>query len=165
MSLDGDLLRQAQQLARREPRRPRQASLRRAVSAAYYALFHLLIREATTALVSEPTLRDRFARAFEHGDMKQASRAFGNALPAALPALTGGLLIPPALQQVALTFVDLQEERHEADYNVSRVFGRVEVNDLVTRAQNAFQQWRTVRTDPVARVYLAALLLWKKWNR
>ena len=33
--------------AKRKPKRPRQASLRRAVSTSYYALFHLLICEAT----------------------------------------------------------------------------------------------------------------------
>jgi uncharacterized protein (UPF0332 family) len=43
MAFPDDLLEQANHLANREPELPRQASLRRAVSAAYYALFHLLI--------------------------------------------------------------------------------------------------------------------------
>jgi len=42
------LLEQAHHLAKRERNRPRQASLRRAVSTAYYALFHLLISEAAS---------------------------------------------------------------------------------------------------------------------
>ena len=46
LSLHADLLRQARQLALKEPRRPSQASLRRAISASYYALFHLLVDEA-----------------------------------------------------------------------------------------------------------------------
>jgi len=37
MSLHADLLAQAEYLAKKEPKRPRQASLRRAISAAYYA--------------------------------------------------------------------------------------------------------------------------------
>jgi hypothetical protein len=78
MSLASDLLEQAQHLSRRERRRPRQASLRRAISTAYYALFHLLIDDATSTLVSRAELRARFARAFDHGDMKNASRAFVN---------------------------------------------------------------------------------------
>lgn len=41
-----DLLHQADHLARWDRRRPKQASLRRAVSTAYYALFHLLISTA-----------------------------------------------------------------------------------------------------------------------
>ena len=40
MSLHGDLLVQARFLASKEPRRPLRASLRRGVSATYYALFH-----------------------------------------------------------------------------------------------------------------------------
>ena len=39
MSLHGDLLVQARHLALVEPRRPRQASLRRAISASYFARF------------------------------------------------------------------------------------------------------------------------------
>jgi uncharacterized protein (UPF0332 family) len=46
-SFADDLLQQAYHLARKERLNPRQASLRRAVSTAYYALFHLLIDEAT----------------------------------------------------------------------------------------------------------------------
>src|SRR5438045_561666 len=84
MSLQGDLIEQAEHLVRRERGRPRQASLRRAISSAYYALFHLLIHEATFRVIRNPSLRQRFSRAFEHGDMKNASRAFANARPAQL---------------------------------------------------------------------------------
>jgi hypothetical protein len=38
-----DLLQQALELVHSKQRKPKQASLRRAVSTAYYALFHLLI--------------------------------------------------------------------------------------------------------------------------
>jgi len=48
MAFPDDLLELAQQLADLHPESPHQASLRRAVSTAYYALFHLLISEATT---------------------------------------------------------------------------------------------------------------------
>ncbi len=43
MSLSRDLLKQARILARKEPKKPLQASLRRSVSASYYAIFHLLV--------------------------------------------------------------------------------------------------------------------------
>ncbi|MGO9228583.1 MAG: hypothetical protein ACLQKA_05140, partial [Bryobacteraceae bacterium] len=60
-----DLLEQSRHLAQRERKRPRQASLSRAISTAYYALFHLL----TTASVSNWNIirqRPALARAFEH---------------------------------------------------------------------------------------------------
>jgi hypothetical protein len=43
MGIAEDLLRQADHLATYEGSNPSQASLRRAVSTAYYALFHLLV--------------------------------------------------------------------------------------------------------------------------
>jgi len=46
MTFAKDLLEQANHLARREQRKPKQARLRRAVSTAYYAVFHLLVAEA-----------------------------------------------------------------------------------------------------------------------
>src|SRR5208337_2257920 len=51
MSLHAELLDQAEQLAQLDPRRPKQANLRRAVSSAYYALFHLLAWEASALYV------------------------------------------------------------------------------------------------------------------
>jgi uncharacterized protein (UPF0332 family) len=164
--LHTNLLGLAERLVHLDRHRPQQASLRRAISTAYYALFHLLVWEATATLVADPSLRGRFSRAFEHGDMKQASKKFASAhKPEQLANLTGGLPIPGDLQEVALTFVKLQEQRHEADYDVTRTFTRDEVNDLVKRVRQAFQSWQAVREDPTARIYLAALLLWKKWDR
>ena len=165
MSLHTDLLDQAAKLARLDPRRPRQASLRRAVSTACYALFHLLTHEATATLVAVPELRGRFSRAFDHGDMKSASKAFARLRPGEPAELTGGVPVPPDLPAIAATFVELQDARHEADYNVRRSYTRLDAMNLVNRVDRAFQLWRPLRTDPAARMYLAALLLWKKWNR
>jgi uncharacterized protein (UPF0332 family) len=165
MSLHGDLLEQAEHLVRRERRRPRQASLRRAISSAYYALFHLLIHEATLRVIRNPALRHKFSRAFEHADMKSASGAFANAQPARLATLTGGLPIPPQLQTLATAFVELQQARHEADYNVAARFTRVEAEDLIGLARQAFRDWQTLRTNDASHMYLSALLLWKRWDR
>jgi hypothetical protein len=165
MSLHTDLLEQAEHLVRREPRRPRQASLRRGISTAYYALFHLLIHEATLRVRGNPALRQKFSRAFDHASMRSASNAFVNARPDQLARLTGGLPISPSLRRLAGTFVTLQEWRHEADYNVAARFTRAEAANLVGRARQAFHDWQTLRTDGAAQMYLAALLLWRSWTR
>ncbi len=72
-SFHRELLEQARHLANRRPRQPRQGDLRRAVSAAYYSLFHFLIDEACRYLLgSSPddhTLRTILARAFLHAEM------------------------------------------------------------------------------------------------
>ena len=51
MSLHSDLLKQARFLARKERKKPTQASLRRSVSASYCALFHLLVEQATRLML------------------------------------------------------------------------------------------------------------------
>ena len=46
MAYHDELLQQARELVHKNPNNPTQADLRRSVSSAYYALFHLLIFEA-----------------------------------------------------------------------------------------------------------------------
>lgn len=167
MGLAEDLLEQARFLADREPRRPRQASLRRAVSAAYYALFHLLVDEAATRLSPrEPeTLRNLVHRAFAHADMKAACKLF---LRRDLPAHLAIMIVPPValdLIVVAQSFVDLQEARHVADYDVSATLLRAEVRELLGDAELSFQAWARIRGTPNANVFLAAMLLDKKWAK
>jgi len=72
MAYPDHLLEQAKHLAKREKKKPRQASLRRAVSTAYYSLFHLLIHE-TTLNWKRVEQRPLLARFFEHGKMRAAS--------------------------------------------------------------------------------------------
>ena len=72
MAYADELLELAQDIANLHPEQPHQSSLRRAVSTAYYALFHFIISEAT-ANWSRPELRGALARVFDHGPMKQAA--------------------------------------------------------------------------------------------
>jgi len=73
MAFANDLLKEAYHLASRGGKNPKQASLRRAVSTAYYALFHLLISDFV-ANWKVKSQRDKLARLFEHGRMKGASK-------------------------------------------------------------------------------------------
>jgi hypothetical protein len=78
--LSTDLLKQAKDLAKQDPNRPKDASIRRAISTAYYALFHFLLDEATEMLVgatqADKRLRHLLSRCFGHGRMdKPAQRS------------------------------------------------------------------------------------------
>ncbi len=163
MSLHSDLLAQARHLARKEPKKPKQASLRRAVSAAYYAIFHMLVHEATRFMVSgardRAALRRCLARAYAHRDMQRVAQQFadGGVSPKLLPGLNGLPLQPP-LVALAETFVELQQARHEADYNIARRFTRREVLDLADRAEEAMADWRGLRRTAQADTFLAGLL-------
>jgi hypothetical protein len=166
VSLHDELLNQAERLTQLEPKHPRQASLRRATSTAYYALFHLLIHEATTKLVTDPGLRTLVARAFGHGEMKQACEQFRDdkKVPAHLKTVCPPTL-PDDLKTVADAFVRLQEARHEADYDVSRTFNRPDTVALLQTARTAFEAWGRVRDEQIATVFLVNLLLGSKWKR
>jgi len=152
LSLHNDRRHQATHLATREPKRPRQASLRRAVSTAYYALFHLLVDDASRFMVSGNTrdsLRQCLGRAFAHRTMKTVAKQFANGNYSAKlqPALQAQPL-PRGLEEVAQAFVNLQQARHEADYDTARRFTRAEAIDLVDQCDLAFTSWQTVRTTP-----------------
>lgn len=138
-------------------------NLRRAVSAAYYALFHFLIdrscRMTFGGSASSRRLRLVLTRAFVHGHMAAASRRFGGGtLPAGLGWTSP---IPPGLLEVAGAFVILQEERHRADYDLLRPFSRSEAAALVQLAETSIADRPSVSNDDAARLYLALLLVWK----
>lgn len=69
MGYPDDLLQYAKQMAEAYPNEAHQPSLRRALSSAYYALFHLLIADAV-AHCSDPRFRSALGRLFDHGPMK-----------------------------------------------------------------------------------------------
>ncbi len=166
MSLHAELLKQAHFLARKEPKKPIQASLRRSVSASYYALFHLLVDDATRLMLSgnvRRPLRDSLARAFRHSAMKQTAVAFTRtSIP---PKLAAGLNREPVQQElvdVATAFVQLQEARHDADYNRALRFTRRETLDLADLADQAFRDWSQVRGSLQADTFLTGLLAYRQ---
>jgi len=162
LSLHGDLRYQARHLATREPKRPRQASLRRAISSAYYALFHLLVNDASRFMVAGNTrepLRQCLGRAFAHHTMKTVARQFANGTyPTKLRPALQRQPLPRELGEVAQAFVDLQQARHEADYDTARRFTRAEAIDLVDQCDQAFANWQTVRGKPSAEAFMVGLL-------
>lgn len=165
MSMYDDLLVQARHLATKERKRPKQASLRRAISSAYYALFHLLISEATQRLISgkekEP-LRLLLRRAFEHGEMKDAAKSFLGTTIASVTQVLGTSSGSSSLRKVARAFVDLQEARHQADYDWSRTFTRQETLELVDLAEDAFETWEQIRKRLGSDTFLICLLTYKR---
>ena len=160
MAYADHLLEQARHLANRERRRPRQASLRRAVSTAYYALFHLLISEATLNW-KRADQRALLARFFEHGKMKTASERqrgecnrFINTTPSPGPELD----CVTHLHRVAVAFLDSQQQRHTADYDNATQWDRAEALALISQVESAFESGRVIRDEPAAHAYLISLL-------
>jgi uncharacterized protein (UPF0332 family) len=153
MALAEDLLEQAKHLVNREPRRPRQASLRRAVSTAYYSVFHLLI---TAAISNWKGIEQRsaLARGFEHQIMKQASKKTSR-----MPLRREHRVVGDRLKLIAATFVELQQARHAADYDYSARLDKTEVLKRIDTARAAFESWKLIRKEKLAQDYLVALLV------
>lgn len=161
MSVHRDLLDVASHLARRDRRRPRQANLRRAVSTAYYAVFHLLTDAVARRLVGgsgkRVDLREASRRALGHGSMKDVAKGFGSGAPKAMWARALNGPVGQDVQRVANAFVALQEARHRADYDLGTPFTRQETLAAVQLAGEAFAAWERTRSSEQALVFLVAL--------
>ena len=136
-----DLLDQAEHLAKRSPKKPRQADLCRAVSSAYYGVFHALCAMNADMLVGVGVLRLSMAwrqayRSVDHGQAKKRCK----------DSVNNGF--PPHLVNFANAFVKLQELRHRADYDPQASFLKSEVMNYVAEARHALSALRhSNRTD------------------
>ena len=121
--------------------RPRQEELRRAVSAAYYALFHVLAGNAAGILAgARPPLRaprrrfwSQTYRALEHGYAR--NQCLNQAV------MSG---FPQEIQDLGALFAYLQTQRHNADYNPDVTFSRTEVVRLIGNAEKVIDDFASV---------------------
>lgn len=129
--------------------RPKTVSLRRAVSTAYYALFHELIDGATAELCgrapSAREQRDRMARWFAHLDIASLAGALvAVPKPTAAQKAIQAIAVPTHvdLLRVADAFLTLQAARHDADYNHAYDIKRLEARLLIDTARDAIERLR-----------------------
>jgi len=156
MAYHDELLQQAVELAHKDPTSPKQVDLRRAVSTAYYAVFHLLISE-TISNWSRASSRDALGRMFDHGMMKKVSRRISD--PKLFPFGGEDSILVQNLKTVAQSFVQLQDQRHIADYDNSTFWTSNEAVTEVTKAANAFAAWKSIQNENIAQDYLVSLLI------
>jgi len=149
-----DLLSLADRLAKASPNKPRQADLRRAISTAYYALFHALARNVADTMVgvvkknrSEKAWAHAY-RGLDHGFAKSACEAVRN------------LNFPQQIKDRADAFVELQLARHAADYDPLHRLTRAKAILFVQTAEDAVRKLRTARSKD--RRALAVQVLVKK---
>lgn len=162
------LLAQAELLANKEPRRPQEASIRRSISTAYYALFHYLIEESTRLLLGagpkDEEFRHLLARAAVHGTMKKACEELikkKHATP--FDTVFNGLSVAgtPELKTVAKIFISLQQKRHVADYNVSATLNKATALLCVSEAKDAFRAWKALKIANRRKAVFCSVLLFQ----
>ena len=160
MAFADDLLALARDIANLPSETRRQANLRRAVSTAYYALFHLLISEATLNW-ARPELRPMLGRLFDHGPMYSTSvtkeaelNAYFKGDPPEGPERT----VAQHLLTVTIAFVQAQQRRVDADYNMGREVTETETLTQIESVTEAFKSWNIIRDEATAQAYLLSML-------
>jgi uncharacterized protein (UPF0332 family) len=141
LALADGLLAVAERLIPSGRGRPDQASLRRAISTTYYALFHRIIDLSATLIVhgtGGAELRQIVSRAFEHGAMKKLAQGVAAGMPHAnvrklIPA------VPEELKLLTVAFVQLQEARHLADYDLTQTFSKADAKRYIDVVRRAFR--------------------------
>ena len=129
-----DLIEAARGLTELSRRRPAQANLRRAVSTAYYAMFHRLARVAADSLVGRRRNEawHQVYRALEHGS---ARKACGNK-----QAMSRFAYQIQGLAETFVTLQTLQHLRHKADYALEARYEKLEVLGAIYKAEDAIAQ-------------------------
>lgn len=166
-----DLLQQARNLALLDARKPKQANLRRAISAAYYSLFHYLVDQSCRLVLGtrhdQAPYRQVLGRAFEHTTMKEACRSFaGGTLKAgASKGLPPSFVVPPENVDIAALFFELQTKRHQADYDLTERFRRKDVLGLIGDVDIAIRRFQRIPSTNEKKFFLACLWAWRTLSK
>ena len=132
--------------------RPQQVQLRKAISAAYYAMFHALANSNADTLIGASQQFRRLPawtltyRALDHGYARSQMNRSVNAFET-------------ATEDFGLAFVDLQNWRHRADYDPNAEFSRADAVNLIDRAEAAIIAFGTA--DATERRTFAAHVLFR----
>ena len=135
MPYSTDLIATARDLVGSGRGRPRQTNLRRAVSTAYYALFHCLAACCADTLVGgSGANRDADAwrqayRALQHRQARQRSESATHRS------------FPSEVARFATLFADMQDRRHAADYDPYTRFSKASVVQSIDATDDAITEF------------------------
>ncbi len=119
-----------------------QTELRRALSCAYYAMFHTVaLSNANTLIGASPADQQRWAwqqtyRAADHRPTR--NKLSGASLAGRFPA---------AVRVFGEVFRDAQQARHAADYDPHRAFSPTDTSGLIDRIENAINAFNHTPDD------------------
>ena len=130
---------------------PAQAAIRRAISTAYYAMFHALARNNADVLMDAPndqlTAESWIAvyRGLDHGHARAR-------LQQNRPKLSADA------QNFAKAFSDLQGERHNADYNPVTTFTAESATTWLDKAETAITDFLQISQSERAAIAILTLV-------
>jgi hypothetical protein len=147
------MLATARRLASASASKPRQTDLKRAVSSAYYAVFLAMAKDAADVLVGVGA--DRPDKAWRH-----VHRALDHGAARAACAQLRSLNFPTSIRSCGDAFVELQQARHDADYDPAYRLSRSRALDAIALAERAIADLKASRRKD--RKAFAVLLLLKR---
>ena len=139
-----------------------------AISSTYYAVFDLLVDEACRAQIgahhNQAPIRQVLGRAFIHGIMNDACKSFAGATlkKGVSKGLPPGFKIPLEIRKLSATFVDLQDKRHLADYDLTERFKRSEVLTMIAEVRADIENFGNLPPSNEKQFFLACLWAWKE---
>ena len=128
---------------------PSQEALRRAISTAYYAMFHALANSNADLVVGQRTPANQTAwtstyRSLRHVRAENALQGWPH-------------LFSTALQTFAVTISGIKKRREDADYNPDASFAQTQVNIWIDRAERATIAFNAASAQERSMVAIATL--------
>lgn len=161
------LLDRARESLPQGPGAPRQATLRRGTSDAYFALFHHLTDAVARQVLRhvDPTAVRAFRRTVSHAALKRVSESIAHPKKRARPAPLGNPAQADAdVRALAQIVVDLQQERHSADYDHEEVFDARRLREAVHMAETAVNEIDRLRPTPSFCAFVGLIALKSDWS-
>ena len=147
MGLADQLFEDAEFLAEKGITDQRQTLMRRSISTAYYAAFHLFIEDFVEHW-EFPDQRARLGRMFGHSKMCTGLTPQDRKNPT--PA-------EQALQDVITAFSQLQKDRERADYDSGWRLVETDVRNAIRLSEDVFAKWREIKDENIARRHLLSM--------
>jgi hypothetical protein len=147
VGLAEELLEDAGFLADKAITDQRQTLMRRSISTAYYAAFHLFIEDFVEHW-EFPDQRARLGRMFGRGKMSSGftPRDKRNPTPS-----------EQSLQDVITAFSQLQKDRERADYDAGWRLVETDVRNAIGLAHDVFRKWGRIKDEDIARHHLLSM--------
>jgi hypothetical protein len=147
-----DFLILAEELAGRDGGRPRQASLRRAVATAYYAVFHALAKLCADQLIGASKPWQVYTPIYRSLDHNAARKVLREARRTSIFSVE--------VEAIGFAFLNLYDKRIEADYVPEPFrYSRQDVKDMIQDARRAISSIEGL--PPETKLALAVQLLTK----
>jgi hypothetical protein len=130
-----------------------QTHLKRAVSTAYYAMFHAVCSSAAELLpgaAGESATSAAWLQAYRGPEHTHVRNQCRNVSIIAL--------YPPEIREFAQTFVEIQGRRNQADYNPLSNFSFSDADRIINRAELAINQLSST-PETVRRAFAITILL------